>query len=380
MEARVHKELSTFLERHSLGGSISNIDEIVLSYLLGIMELIGQGEVEDCFDLEDVMEMMAAYLPGFEIVDRSSVMEWMFSLSSQLAKGEDTASETACPVKEEETEQRDADEHNSQTDTDSKILHGSIGGKDSKFPSYDFTESASSPPLPQMSVMPRLTDIKDEPSPDPDTNKVAGTWAWQSDVPYKSENRDPVHIPLDSTSTSTLEAGTKRSVKQSSYNHFYQKIAPQVMSQLGEPNLGEVSKVTSKMWQSLDADTRKEWRKAAQRHRQEVDSGLAEREKCEHCGAEYKNHRSLVYHQKYCQPMCPECGDVLKDRQALLRHQAKEHKQSHQCEICGKNFQSRWLLKRHSTVHTKQAFKCSICNVECNVKSNLIRHMKNMHS
>ncbi|XP_035828995.1 CUE domain-containing protein 2-A isoform X3 [Aplysia californica] len=115
-------------------------------------------------------------------------MEWMFSLSSQLAKGEDTASETACPVKEEETEQRDADEHNSQTDTDSKILHGSIGGKDSKFPSYDFTESASSPPLPQMSVMPRLTDIKDEPSPDPDTNKESSRPAeWKKITSAKSE-------------------------------------------------------------------------------------------------------------------------------------------------------------------------------------------------
>ncbi|RUS78788.1 hypothetical protein EGW08_013438 [Elysia chlorotica] len=65
---------------------LSNIDEIVLAYLVGVVELASQGD--DGTDFEDVLDMMNAYLPGFEKIDRSDVIQWMFGLADKLASKE----------------------------------------------------------------------------------------------------------------------------------------------------------------------------------------------------------------------------------------------------------------------------------------------------
>nr|KAG5704965.1 hypothetical protein BaRGS_022807 [Batillaria attramentaria] len=45
------------------------VDEIVLSYVLGILESLGtQGDMEDTEDVEQFAEMMEAYLPGFAVI------------------------------------------------------------------------------------------------------------------------------------------------------------------------------------------------------------------------------------------------------------------------------------------------------------------------
>ncbi|GFO43542.1 cue domain-containing protein 2 [Plakobranchus ocellatus] len=88
MEAKVHNELSQFLNQHALEDSTSNIDEIVLSYLVGVVELVSQGD--DATDFEDVLDMMNAYLPGFDKINRADVIDWMFGLADRLAsQGED---------------------------------------------------------------------------------------------------------------------------------------------------------------------------------------------------------------------------------------------------------------------------------------------------
>ena len=48
----------------------SAIDEIVLSYMVSILEELGsEAAAEDAFDVEQFTEMMDAYIPGFAEMD-----------------------------------------------------------------------------------------------------------------------------------------------------------------------------------------------------------------------------------------------------------------------------------------------------------------------
>jgi len=47
------------------------VDDVVLQYMVSILEELGNSAVsEDLFDVEQFTEMMEAYLPGFQAVDR----------------------------------------------------------------------------------------------------------------------------------------------------------------------------------------------------------------------------------------------------------------------------------------------------------------------
>ena len=49
----------------------SSIDEIVLNYLVSILEHLGSGQaVEEDFDVDDFCQMMQAYLPEFDVTDK----------------------------------------------------------------------------------------------------------------------------------------------------------------------------------------------------------------------------------------------------------------------------------------------------------------------
>lgn len=49
----------------------SGIDDIVLSYMVGVLEELGSEDIAgDAFDLDGFIEMMDAYLPGFSNVNR----------------------------------------------------------------------------------------------------------------------------------------------------------------------------------------------------------------------------------------------------------------------------------------------------------------------
>jgi len=49
----------------------SDIDEIGLSYMVSILEELGSADsMEDIFEVEQFIEMMEAYLPGFGQIDR----------------------------------------------------------------------------------------------------------------------------------------------------------------------------------------------------------------------------------------------------------------------------------------------------------------------
>ncbi|KAK0052854.1 CUE domain-containing protein 2 isoform X1 [Biomphalaria pfeifferi] len=137
METKVHNELSAFLACHSLEDSIRNIDEIVLTYFVGVVELVIQGD--EGLDLDDVMDMMNAYLPGFDLIGREKVIDWMFGLAGRLLTSEKEKSEfkedayaekTMLPV--EDTRTNCIASVGKETDTDG----------DKKFPSYEYSKDS----------------------------------------------------------------------------------------------------------------------------------------------------------------------------------------------------------------------------------------------
>lgn len=84
-ETLVKECLSSFLDKHGLNNGIEAVDEIVLSYVISILEDLGDDQnAEENIDVDQFTEMMDAYIPGFSSIDSVEVCEWMFLLSSQL--------------------------------------------------------------------------------------------------------------------------------------------------------------------------------------------------------------------------------------------------------------------------------------------------------
>ena len=54
-------------------------DEVVVSYVIGVLETLDDKE---CFSLEEFIEVMAAYVPGFEMIDRW----WKYSKCAENAE------------------------------------------------------------------------------------------------------------------------------------------------------------------------------------------------------------------------------------------------------------------------------------------------------
>ncbi|PIK36211.1 putative CUE domain-containing protein 2-B [Apostichopus japonicus] len=80
-ELRVLKALSDFITHHQPESSLSAIDNIVLMYVVGVLEDVGN---DDDFDVDNFIEMIAAYVPGFLAIDVAVVCEWIFELSEKL--------------------------------------------------------------------------------------------------------------------------------------------------------------------------------------------------------------------------------------------------------------------------------------------------------
>ncbi|XP_071830524.1 uncharacterized protein [Apostichopus japonicus] len=80
-ELRVLKALSDFTTHHQPECSLSAIDNIVLMYVVGVLEDVGN---DDDFDVDNFIEMIAAYVPGFHAIDVAVVCEWIFELSEKL--------------------------------------------------------------------------------------------------------------------------------------------------------------------------------------------------------------------------------------------------------------------------------------------------------
>lgn len=99
-ESTVQTALVKFLRSHSLQDHVSDIDEIVLNYMISILEDLGDSEnAEENIDVDQFIEMMDAYIPGFASINSVTVCEWMFELASNLSKSQNGDSkEPATPT------------------------------------------------------------------------------------------------------------------------------------------------------------------------------------------------------------------------------------------------------------------------------------------
>lgn len=71
---------------HGLALSYSGLDEVIFSYVLGVLEDLGpSGPSEENFDMEAFIEMMEAYVPGFAHIHRGTVEDMVQTLSMQLS-------------------------------------------------------------------------------------------------------------------------------------------------------------------------------------------------------------------------------------------------------------------------------------------------------
>ena len=117
--------------------AFSDIDDIVLSYVNGILEdLVEEANPEQSFDSEDFLEMILAYLPQLEGIDVSillsieilfkirfqdkRVTEWMMTLVEDVIKSKKQTSVSSLDIKmliEETTNKSSAKKSRSVSET-----------------------------------------------------------------------------------------------------------------------------------------------------------------------------------------------------------------------------------------------------------------------
>lgn len=71
-----------FINTHIPGADLSIVDDIVLSYVISILEEASQ---DPCFDVEGFIEMMSAYFNDFANIEPATVCSWIFQLEGQLS-------------------------------------------------------------------------------------------------------------------------------------------------------------------------------------------------------------------------------------------------------------------------------------------------------
>ncbi|XP_075390454.1 CUE domain-containing protein 2 [Tenrec ecaudatus] len=78
--------LLTFVQMHLPEADLSGLDDVIFSYVLGVLEDLGpSGPSEENFDMEAFTEMMEAYVPGFAHIPRSTIGDMMQKLAGQLS-------------------------------------------------------------------------------------------------------------------------------------------------------------------------------------------------------------------------------------------------------------------------------------------------------
>uniref|UniRef100_A0A6B2EBM8 CUE domain-containing protein 2 n=1 Tax=Phlebotomus kandelakii TaxID=1109342 RepID=A0A6B2EBM8_9DIPT len=91
----VKTSLFQFVNAHIPGADLSVVDEIVLSYVISILEEASQ---DPCFDVEGFVEMMSAYISDFSRIDPGVICTWIFQLESQLSKLTAKGSKDPCDL------------------------------------------------------------------------------------------------------------------------------------------------------------------------------------------------------------------------------------------------------------------------------------------
>ncbi|KAH8312435.1 hypothetical protein KR044_010728 [Drosophila immigrans] len=81
----VKRSLVQFVSAHIPGADFSVVDEIVLSYIISILE---EASHDPCFDVEGFVEMMGAYFEEFPTIDQGVICEWIYKLANELTETE----------------------------------------------------------------------------------------------------------------------------------------------------------------------------------------------------------------------------------------------------------------------------------------------------
>ncbi|CAG9794497.1 unnamed protein product [Diatraea saccharalis] len=88
-ESHVKESLFHFITKNFPTADLNVIDDIVLSYVISILEEASQ---DPCFDVEGFIEMMAAYIPEFARIDAGQVCSWVLELEAELSRREESDS------------------------------------------------------------------------------------------------------------------------------------------------------------------------------------------------------------------------------------------------------------------------------------------------
>lgn len=103
----VKESLFAFLQKNCTDdASLSAIDDIVLSYVTSVLEDLGADSI-DSFEVEQFVEMMGAYFPGFIGVDTSAVCDWLFTLATTLSQTKPRAESESSSSSSDDFQQND---------------------------------------------------------------------------------------------------------------------------------------------------------------------------------------------------------------------------------------------------------------------------------
>ncbi|XP_023977159.1 CUE domain-containing protein 2 isoform X3 [Physeter macrocephalus] len=96
LERIVSAALLAFVQTHLPEADLSGLDEVIFSYVLGVLEDLGpSGPSEENFDMEAFTEMMEAYVPGFAHIPREPLQRLKEETMSSPTAAGDTQDEAS---------------------------------------------------------------------------------------------------------------------------------------------------------------------------------------------------------------------------------------------------------------------------------------------
>lgn len=99
MESKVKLSLFNLLQSYVPQFTIDDIDDIVLGYVVGILEDIVEENSMEAFDADTFKEMLTAYLPESEEIPIKCITSWMFDLSEEVRTGKKKEKNTDFDIK-----------------------------------------------------------------------------------------------------------------------------------------------------------------------------------------------------------------------------------------------------------------------------------------
>ncbi|XP_064594974.1 CUE domain-containing protein 2-like [Liolophura sinensis] len=137
----VKTALTDFLKSHNIEDVDGSVDDIVLDYVVSILEDLGQADVADDMDVDGFIEMMEAYVPGFGAIDSVRVCEWMFELAGKSSKS-DTSDKVGAVLSLKPVELQSPNEHKA-----GKLALIVNGGSDAESKSLSLQDEAPDPKI-----------------------------------------------------------------------------------------------------------------------------------------------------------------------------------------------------------------------------------------